>query len=471
MTKAIIFDLDGVLTETKKLHFDAFNYALDKVGLTPLSLKEHEAEFNGLPTAEKIKLLKQKGFNISDEKVEKIKKIKADYTAHILEKMLDIDMDLVAYFMSIEKRGLKIGVASNAIKSTVVQCITRLGLECYVDHILSNEDVENPKPDPEIYSKMVELMGIQPDEALVFEDNQNGIKSALKAGCEVIIVDNPEETKMRLQKLGFSGEIAEERRKINVVIPMAGDGSRFERAGYTYPKPLVSVGNKPMIEVVYDTLPKSDDWNVLDYTFIIKSVHQAKYNIDTMLEVMSPNRHLISLDMTTDGALQTVLQAREYVDNDNPLIIANSDQYVKLNWDYFEETVLNDSTIDGAILTFDSIHPKFSFARTEEYKGDGERPRVLSVAEKLPNSRNATCGIYYFKKGSDFVKYADQMVEEKNKTMGEYYLAHVYNYFIQDGKKIIAYPVEVMMSLGTPEDLQFFLNSQEYKQYVEEFGL
>jgi len=474
MIKAIIFDIDGTLIgETKKLHFDAFNYALTYCGVRAISMEEHEKRFNGLPTVKKIELLREDGSNISEEKEKKIRQIKSHYTCEVLKKLVNVDYELIKLFQDIKKKELKIGVASNAIKDTVDSVVYGLGLEEYVDLKLSNEDVLSPKPDPEMYGKCAHMLGVEPDECLVFEDNAFGIESANRAGCNVVQVKDPEDLKSHLKQFVFecagspmgAFSICPEPKKLNVVIPMAGEGSRFEKQNYSYPKPLVAVGNKPMIEVVYDTLPHSFwDGTEIDYTYIVRKEHNEKYSIFSMLHEL--NFHdCVEIEGTTEGALCTVLKAIDQIDNDNPLLIANSDQYVRLDWEWFKKSVIQNEDVDGAILTFDSIHPKFSYVAVDS---DGN---VRQVFEKRPVSRHATCGIYYFRKGSDFVKYAKKMIEENNRTLGEFYLAPVYNYFLADKKNIVTYPVDVMMSLGTPEDLNFFLQSKYYKEYVEYNGL
>lgn len=464
MIEAIIFDLDGVLIDdTKKLHFDAFNYALFACGLRALSKIEHDRVFDGLPTSEKIKILREmKWGNISEETEIEIRKIKADYTREVLKKLVKPDAELIGIFRSLKNKGFKLGVASNAVRETVKTVLSGLCIIDYIDVYLSNEDVKKPKPDPEIYLTVANRLEVKPSACWVYEDNNRGLESANSAGCNTGVVSSTEELKESLSLLFLKPK--EPKRVVNVVIPMAGEGSRFEKQNYSYPKPLVAVGNKPMIEVVYDTLPKDTDVTTYNYTYIVRKEHDEKYSIFSMLHELN-FWDSISLDTVTEGALCTALTAKKNIDNDSPLIIANSDQYIKVDWDLFYKEIIQNEEIDGAILTFDSIHPKFSYVAVDS---DGD---VRQIFEKRPVSRHATCGVYYFRKGSDFVKYAERMVSENNRTLGEFYLAPVYNYFIRDKKKIVIYPVDVMMSLGTPEDLQFFLQSDEYTEYVKNFGL
>ena len=237
---------------------------------------------------------------------------------------------------------------------------------------------------------------------------------------------------------------------MNIVIPMAGAGSRFESAGYTFPKPLIEVEGQPMIHKVVNNL------NIQGrYIFLVQKTHYEKYNLENLLNMISPGCEIIQLEGLTEGAACTVLTSRELIDNDEPLIIANSDQYIE--WNAFETiSEFSNEGIDGGILTFNSVHPKHSFAKVD---GQGY---VTEVAEKKPISTNATVGVYFWKKGGDFVHYADQMIQKNIRTNNEFYVCPVYNEAIQDGKKIITSMVDKMWGMGTPEELDNFL--QNYKK-------
>ena len=237
---------------------------------------------------------------------------------------------------------------------------------------------------------------------------------------------------------------------MNIVIPMAGAGSRFESAGYTFPKPLIEVEGQPMIHKVVNNI------NIQGrYIFLVQKTHYEKYNLENLLNMISPGCEIIQLEGLTEGAACTVLTSRELIDNDEPLIIANSDQYI--DWNAFETiSEFSNEGIDGGILTFNSVHPKHSFAKVD---GQGY---VTEVAEKKPISTNATVGVYFWKKGSDFVYYADQMIQKNIRTNNEFYVCPVYNEAIQDGKKIITNMVDKMWGMGTPEELDNFL--QNYKK-------
>jgi dTDP-glucose pyrophosphorylase len=154
----------------------------------------------------------------------------------------------------------------------------------------------------------------------------------------------------------------------------------------------------------------------------------------------------------TEGAACTTLLAREFIDNDNPLVIANSDQFVEWNSNNILYAFSTEG-IDGGILTFDSTHPKWSYAKLDKDNF------VCEVAEKQPISNNATVGIYYWAKGEDYVSCADEMIEKNIRTNGEFYVCPAFNQLIARGGKIRIKKIEKMWGLGTPEDLNNFLNN------------
>jgi UDP-N-acetylglucosamine diphosphorylase / glucose-1-phosphate thymidylyltransferase / UDP-N-acetylgalactosamine diphosphorylase / glucosamine-1-phosphate N-acetyltransferase / galactosamine-1-phosphate N-acetyltransferase len=237
---------------------------------------------------------------------------------------------------------------------------------------------------------------------------------------------------------------------INVVIPMAGAGSRFVDAGYTKPKPFIDVAGKPMIERVLENLSLPN----ANYILLARGDHvEAEFELVADLKLRF-NATLLCIDRLTEGTACTVLHARHLINNDIPLVIANSDQLV----DFDPRAYLSDCMVrelDGSILTFIDEHrdPKWSFARLND---DG---LVVEVKEKVPISDHATVGIYLFRRGSDFVDSAIDMIVQQDRVNNEYYTCPTYNYLIKAGKKVGIFDVapETMHGLGTPEDLCAYL--------------
>lgn len=240
---------------------------------------------------------------------------------------------------------------------------------------------------------------------------------------------------------------------LNIVIPMAGRGSRFANAGYKMPKPLIDVNGKPMIEWVTENIrPKCAH----RFIYICQQEHLEKYNLADLLNRLAPGCQIVTVDHITEGAACTVLLAEKYIDNDEPMMMANSDQYVDTDINAY---IAEQQGCDGLIMTMPANHPKWSYIH---YNDEG---LVTLVREKEVISDEATVGIYNYAHGKDFVKYAHQMIEKDIRVNGEFYVAPVYNEMIEDGKKIRFKDVGVKMhGLGTPEDLEAFLKTDLAKE-------
>src|SRR3989344_177723 len=236
---------------------------------------------------------------------------------------------------------------------------------------------------------------------------------------------------------------------LNIVIPMAGKGSRFQEAGFVFPKPLIDVKGKAMIELVASNLrPRCAH----RFIFICQREHAEKYDLHNILKSATKNKfEIVQLGGMTQGAACTVLTAAQYIDNDDDLLIANSDQFI----DYDINDFINRGRAkgDGLILTFKSSHPKWSYARVDRAS------RVAEVAEKKVISDRATVGIYYFKHGKHFVAAAREMIAKNIRYNNEFYVCPVFNELILGGKQVFTrnISVEKMHGLGTPEDLNAFL--------------
>lgn len=236
---------------------------------------------------------------------------------------------------------------------------------------------------------------------------------------------------------------------MKILIPMAGAGSRFAKEGYTFPKPLIDVMGKPMIQVVVENL----DFNC-EYIFLVRKEHIVKYEgiLDTLQRITNGRCNYVEVDELTEGAACTALLAKHLINDDESLLIANSDQFIEYQSENFE-SLKNLTNVDSMVFTFNAVHPKWSFVKTNS------RGFVTEVAEKKPISDIATCGIYWYRRGSDFVKYAEQMIEKDIRVNGEFYIAPVYNELIQDSKTLIPFYVENMWGIGTPEDLKYFMEN------------
>jgi len=446
----VIFDLDGVLVEAKNIHYDALNEALGKYAI---SWQEHLSTYDGLKTTQKLQMLtEQKGLPIEEHEV--IWETKQHITLQKL-KELKPNQTLQSVMDALVNDGYKIAVCSNSIRKTVLTVLSKLGIMEYMDYIISNEDVQNSKPHPEMYWRAISKMGCLPEETLIVEDSPYGLLAASRSKAHILRVKNPTEVtytnifkKLTEIEMGVTNNnLKWEDKKMNVLIPMAGAGSRFQQAGYTFPKPLIDVKGKPMIQLVVENL--GIDAN---FIFVVQKEHREKYNLDTLLNLIAPNCKIVEVDGMTEGAACTALLAKEHIDNDNPLFFANSDQFVE--WDSTEFMYkMNETDADGGIVSFRATHPKWSFAKVDE------NGIVTEVAEKNPISDIATVGYYYWKKGSDFVKYAEDMIEKDIRVNNEFYVCPVFNQAIEDGKEIRTFDIPKMWGLGTPEDLKYYLEN------------
>jgi HAD superfamily hydrolase (TIGR01509 family) len=447
MIKLVIFDLDGVLVEAKNIHYESLNKALDPQ--FAINWDEHLLTYDGLKTNQKLEMLHIKK-GLPQELFKQVWDKKQYYTLKSLKELkpspqLQVCMDLLI------QSGYKLAVCSNSIRKTVLTVLSRLDIIDRFDLILSNEDVQNSKPHPEIYWKAISMMGCLPEETLIIEDSPFGLLAANRSKSHVMRVESPKDItynniyKYLNNQINMTPKWKNE--KLNVLIPMAGAGSRFEQAGYTFPKPLIEVNGKPMIQVVIENLNLD-----ANYIYVVQKSHREKYNLDTLLNLLTPGCKIVETDGLTEGAACTALLSKKYINSDAPLFFANSDQFVE--WDSNEFMYkMQETNSDGGIVSFLATHPKWSFAKVDE------NGLVTEVAEKKPISNTATVGFYYWKHGSDFVKYAEQMIEKNIRVNNEFYVCPVFNEAIKDKKHIRTFNVSKMWGLGTPEDLKYYLEN------------
>ena len=451
--KLVIFDLDGVLVEAKNIHYDALNQALGKE--YSIGWNEHLSVYDGLKTNQKLEMLTERK-GLPTELYSEIWESKQKYTLQML-KELQPNLTLQSVMDTLVEDNYKIAVCSNSIRKTVLTVLSKLGIMEFMDYIISNEDVQNSKPHPEMYWRAISKMGCLPEETLIVEDSPYGLLAASRSKAHVLRVKNPSEVTYtnifkKLTEIENGVIMSTPKwtdKKLNVLIPMAGEGSRFTKAGYTFPKPLIDVKGKPMIQVVVENLNMD-----ANFIFVVRKEHREKYNLDSLLKLIAPGCQIVETDGLTEGAACTALLAKDFIDNDAPLFFANSDQFVE--WDSNEFMYkMNETNADGGIVSFTATHPKWSFAKINE------NGLVTEVAEKDPISNIATVGYYWWKNGSDFVKYAEQMINKDLRISNEFYVCPVFNEAIADQKEIRTFNTDGMWGLGTPEDLKYYLENKK----------
>lgn len=457
MIKQIIFDLDGVLINSRELHFESFNGAINNVCPEySISKEEHLSTYDGLPTTKKLELLtKNKG--LPKDLYNEIWTKKQRITLAMMETYQK-DEKLCSILHRLKGKNLKLSVASNSVRESIISALHHKKILHYFDHIVSNQDVLRPKPNPEMYYKIMIQSGIPSRNTLILEDSNTGREAVLNSGAHLGAIKDPEDLtyKKIMNYINKTENKPYEKTKweggdMNVLIPMAGAGSRFEQAGYSFPKPLIDVRGKPMIQLVVESLNIN-----ANYIFIVQKSHYEKYSLKHTLNLIAPNCKIIQVDGMTEGAACTTLLAKDLINNNQPLLIANSDQYLHWDSNQFMYSMVGDN-IDGGILTFPSTHPKWSYAKLN---AEGF---VTEVAEKKPISEHATVGVYYFKHGESYVKGAEQMINKNIRTNGEFYVCPVYNECILNNEKIKIHSIkeDAMWGLGTPEDLNVFLTKYE----------
>ena len=455
MIKLIIFDLDGVLVDARELHYESLNNALGSIDKKYIIKRdEHLSTYDGLSTVKKLNMLTQnKG--LSEELHNSVWELKQEMTLKIINGF-SVDDRIGGILRSLKSEGFAIACATNSIRETAKLQLIRRGFFEYIDFMYSNQDVKNPKPNAEMYLKCMIKAEVNPNETVIVEDSHIGRKGALSSGAHLCAVEDSDDVSYKKIKMVIDSANKNEDIKpkwqggnMNVLIPMAGAGSRFEQAGYTFPKPLIEVDGKPMIQVVVENL------NIdAKHIFIVQKSHYDKYNLKYLLNLITNNNcEIVQVDGVTEGAACTTLLAKKFIDNGEPLVMANSDQFLEWDSNEFMYSMIADN-VDGGIVSFEATHPKWSFAKL------GEDGFVTEVAEKKPISNIATVGVYYWSMGSDYVKYAEDMIRKDIRTNNEFYVCPVYNEAINNNKKIKVFSIEKMWGLGTPEDLNRYLNNK-----------
>lgn len=238
---------------------------------------------------------------------------------------------------------------------------------------------------------------------------------------------------------------------LNIVIPMAGQGSRFALAGFSDPKPFIPVNGLPMVELVIRNLRPNRPHR---FIFICQQAHLERYDFFRRLQALAPGCEVVSLSGVSQGAACSVLAAAQFIDNNQPLMIANSDQWVDTSIDDYLET-MDSHNLDGLIMTFNASEAKWSYVLRDAQNW------VCKVVEKEVVSSEATVGIYNFRRGKDFCRLAQEMIDRDERSMGEFYVAPVYTHLYNEGAtRIDTCQIGTgMYGLGTPADLDAFVKS------------
>jgi NDP-sugar pyrophosphorylase family protein len=235
---------------------------------------------------------------------------------------------------------------------------------------------------------------------------------------------------------------------LKVIIPIAGTSELFNPSEYFYPKPLIEINGKPMIEVVLENIMSFSQ--PFDIIFIIKDQDAKKFYLENTLKILAKNANIITLKKETKGALCSVLMSIDLVQDEDEILILNGDQIIDANFDDIYQ-FWNESKSDGGLVTFNSVHPRWSYVKSEEGK-------VTETAEKNPISNHAIAGYYYVKSAKDFFEAAFSVILNENQINGAYFISSIYNEMILKGKKINIYPI-------APNQYHSFYSPEKIKNY------
>ena len=241
-------------------------------------------------------------------------------------------------------------------------------------------------------------------------------------------------------------------RPLHIIMPMAGEGTRFSKAGWTTPKPLIELRGVPLFRRAIDSV--AIEGVEMKYSFIVRQEHIDKQHIDKLIKEIQPDANVFSVLKTTRGAVETCLVAESAIDDEDAVVVMDCD--LEFRSKRYNELVANalsvsaDEADGGALVSFESDNPRYSYALVDD------EDRVLRTAEKDPISTHALCGAYFFGSGKDFKRIAHQLLEDGTHGKAEFYVSLLYNYLLDEGKVIRLATMEEYYSYGTPEELLFY---------------
>lgn len=242
-------------------------------------------------------------------------------------------------------------------------------------------------------------------------------------------------------------------RPLHIIMPMAGEGSRFLKEGWTTPKPLIQLHGKELFLRAIGSV--SGDGIPMKYSFIVRQEHIEKYKIDKGIKEVLPDANIFSVLKTTRGAVETCLMAESAISDDDAVIVMDCDlefrskKFVEIIRVILSQTL--DEANGGALVSFESNEPRYSYAAL------GEDGFVVRTAEKEVISNHALCGAYFFSTGKRFKQIAHKLMNEPDFKKPEYYVSLLYNYLLAEGEKVQLASMEEYYSYGTPEELKRYM--------------
>jgi HAD superfamily hydrolase (TIGR01509 family) len=454
----VIFDLDGVLVESKDLHYDALNDAIACVAGASfvISRPEHETVYDGLSTNQKLRLLTiHKNLPLDAHKPIWTKK--QELTEAMVRDQLKPDALVLDAIKKLKSAGYPVAVASNCIQSSVHSILDAIGALPLVDAFFSNEDVDNAKPAPDIYLKACATFGVPPSAALVVEDSVKGFEACVRADCHLFKVTGP--TDVRADAiLSRVATINESTVPITVVVPLAGNSQLYwadgpEAVPSEVPSFLGDANGAPAVEwVVRPLLSSRYD---LRFVFVVKESQSKKYRLDSLLPRIVGYRptKVVPVHGETLGALKTVLLAKDAIPADAPVLFCTCSNVTAWHPGSSVDDLI-DAHADGAIATFDSTDPRCSFVRLHS-----NSDIVVDVHEKAAVSSVACTGLYFWRRAVDFFAAARSQLQHRVKHRGLYFLAPTYNEAVRAGLSFKVVPAQACWSVRSMFDVSEFANA------------
>lgn len=457
--RLVIFDLDGVLVESCDLHYEALNQALLEVAGSSfvISREEHLFIYDGLSTNQKLHMLTES--KDLDPKLHKaVWQRKQDLTEEMVKTTLGPSDHILEAISGLKKNGFAVAVASNCIRSSVKTILETIDVMRFIDVYVSNEDVENAKPAPDIYLKACKSFCVDPSEALVVEDTVKGFEAASRAGCSMLRVKDPNDTTIsaamnRIRELELPSQ------KITVVVPLAGPTPEMWLQGRTgncseAPVFLADAAGRPTLYWIMDSL-RSRRYQ-LQYVFLIKATQSRQFQLEALcaaaVDYQPFKVELVKRD--TLGSLQTILQCSpDIVPSDSPLLIADGHHLV--DWGRGSIDDLLSSPADGSIAVNLSSDPRDSYVSL--LPGDTLETAVAEIhIERNPVSQLACSGLYFYRKAADFWEAANHLVSQNQRSRGVFYTAPTFNDMISEGKRVDAVKVVKSWSLQSASEVRDF---------------
>ena len=242
-------------------------------------------------------------------------------------------------------------------------------------------------------------------------------------------------------------------RPLHIIMPMAGEGSRFLKEGWTTPKPLIELKGQPLFKRAIGSV--NIDGVQMKYSFIVRQEHIEKYGIDKGIKSFLPEANVFSVLKTTRGAVETCLIAETAIDDEDGVIVMDcdlefrSEEFISIIQDILSRDI--NECQGGALVSFESDQPRYSYAAIDD------EGYVTRTAEKEVISNHALCGAYFFGSGRKFKQIAHKLLDEPEFKKPEYYVSLLYNYLLAEGEKVYLAPMEEYYSYGTPEELKRYL--------------